>query len=180
MWSLGIVGGKGSRVSTSVGAGTSGLDTEEIRADFPILRRVLRSGAPLIYLDSAATTQKPLQVLDAERDFYLNHNAAVHRGAHQLAEEATEAYEDARVTVAGFIGARQEIVFTKNATEGINLVAYALGNGSQVKAGDTIVVTEMEHHADLVPWQELARRTGAELTWFPLTDDGRLDLPSTT
>ncbi|MFQ6852060.1 cysteine desulfurase [Streptomyces sp. 35M1] len=168
-------------MSTSVGAGeaagTSGLDTEEIRADFPILRRVLRSGAPLIYLDSAATTQKPLQVLDTERDFYLNHNAAVHRGAHQLAEEATEAYEDARAAVAGFIGARQEeIVFTKNATEGINLVAYALGNGGQVKAGDTILVTEMEHHANLVPWQELARRTGAKLKWFPLTDDGRLDL----
>ncbi|MFG2392934.1 cysteine desulfurase [Streptomyces lavendulae] len=166
-------------MSTSAGAGTgaSRLDTGKIRADFPILRRVLRSGAPLIYLDSAATTQKPLQVLDAERDFYLNHNAAVHRGAHQLAEEATEAYEDARAAVAAFIGARQdEVVFTKNATEGINLVAYALGNGGGIGAGDKIVVTEMEHHANLVPWQELARRTGATLEWFPLTDDGRLDL----
>ncbi|MFD8025265.1 cysteine desulfurase [Streptomyces lavendulae] len=166
-------------MSTSAGAGTgaSRLDTAKIRADFPILRRILRGGAPLIYLDSAATTQKPLQVLDAERDFYLNHNAAVHRGAHQLAEEATEAYEDARAAVAAFVGARQdEVVFTKNATEGINLVAYALGNGGRVKPGDKIVVTEMEHHANLVPWQELARRTGATLEWFPLTDDGRLDL----
>ncbi|GAA3159265.1 MULTISPECIES: cysteine desulfurase [Streptomyces] len=153
------------------------LDTEKIRLDFPILQRVLRSGSQLVYLDSAATTQKPLQVLDAERDFYLQHNAAVHRGAHQLAEEATEAYEAARESIAAFIGAREdEVVFTKNATEGINLVAYALGNGGRIKAGDKIVVTEMEHHANLVPWQELARRTGAKLEWFPLTDDGRLDL----
>ncbi|MEU9103874.1 cysteine desulfurase [Streptomyces xanthophaeus] len=163
--------------SAEARAGTSELDTGRIRADFPILRKVLRSGAPLVYLDSAATTQKPLQVLDAERDFYLNHNAAVHRGAHQLAEEATEAYEDARATVAAFVGARQdEVVFTKNATEGINLVAYSLGQTGRIKAGNTIVVTEMEHHANLVPWQELARRTGATLKWFPLTDDGRLDL----
>ncbi|MER6715288.1 MULTISPECIES: cysteine desulfurase [unclassified Streptomyces] len=153
------------------------LDTERIRADFPLLQRVLRSGSPLIYLDSAATTQKPLSVLDAERDFYLHHNAAVHRGAHQLAEEATDVYEAARGTVAGFIGAREdEIVFTKNATEGINLVAYAMGNGKKITAGDKIVVSEMEHHANLVPWQELAQRTGATLEWFPLTDDGRLDL----
>lgn len=165
-------------MGTSAGTGASGLDTEKIRADFPILQRVLRSGAPLIYLDSAATTQKPLQVLDAERAFYLNHNSAVHRGAHQLAEEATEAYEQARASVAAFIGAprQDEVVFTKNATEGINLVAYSLGTGGRVKAGDKIVVTEMEHHANLVPWQELARRTGATLEWFPLTDDGRLDL----
>ncbi|WP_405707340.1 cysteine desulfurase [Streptomyces xanthophaeus] len=163
--------------SAEARAGISELDTGRIRADFPILRKVLRSGAPLVYLDSAATTQKPLQVLDAERDFYLNHNAAVHRGAHQLAEEATEAYEDARATVAAFVGARQdEVVFTKNATEGINLVAYSLGQTGRIKAGNTIVVTEMEHHANLVPWQELARRTGATLKWFPLTDDGRLDL----
>ncbi|MFJ6796896.1 cysteine desulfurase [Streptomyces sp. NPDC091268] len=164
-------------MSTSAGTGASRLDTAKIRADFPILQRVLRSGAPLIYLDSAATTQKPLQVLDAERDFYLNHNAAVHRGAHQLAEEATEAFEDARAAVAAFVSARQdEVVFTKNATEGINLVAYALGGSGRIKAGDKIVVTEMEHHANLVPWQELARRTGATLEWFPLTDEGRLDL----
>ncbi|MGW6859962.1 cysteine desulfurase [Streptomyces xanthophaeus] len=163
--------------SAEARAGISELDTGRIRADFPILRKVLRSGAPLVYLDSAATTQKPLQVLDAERDFYLNHNAAVHRGAHQLAEEATEAYEDARATVAAFVGARQdEVVFTKNATEGINLVAYSLGQTGRIKPGNTIVVTEMEHHANLVPWQELARRTGATLKWFPLTDDGRLDL----
>ncbi|MFF9478764.1 cysteine desulfurase [Streptomyces sp. NPDC014733] len=155
----------------------AGLDTETIRRDFPILQRVLRSGSRLIYLDSAATTQKPLPVLDAERDFSLQHNAAVHRGAHQLAEEATEAYEAARESIAAFIGAGEdEVVFTKNATEGINLVAYALGNGGWITAGDKIVVTEMEHHANLVPWQELARRTGATLEWFPLTDDGRLDL----
>ncbi|MEV7413701.1 cysteine desulfurase [Streptomyces sp. NPDC089919] len=165
-------------MSTSTGTGARGLDTEKIRADFPILQRVLRSGAPLVYLDSAATTQKPLQVLDAERDFYLNHNAAVHRGAHQLAEEATEAYEQARATIAGFIGAPrpEEVVFTKNATEGINLVAYALGNAGRLGPGRRIVTTEMEHHANLVPWQELARRTGATLSWFPVDGEGRLDL----
>ncbi|WP_374215011.1 cysteine desulfurase [Streptomyces longispororuber] len=153
------------------------LDVEKVREDFPILHRTLRDGAPLRYLDSGATTQKPLQVLDAEREFYLTRNAAVHRGAHQLAEEATEAYENARATIAGFIGAAaDEIVFTKNATEGVNLVAYALENGRRIGPGDRIVVTEMEHHANLVPWQQLAERTGARLEWFGLTDDGRLDL----
>ncbi|KOV86594.1 cysteine desulfurase [Streptomyces sp. NRRL WC-3723] len=148
-----------------------------MRKDFPILRRTVASGAPLVYLDSGATTQKPLQVLDAERDFYLTRNAAVHRGAHQLAGEATEAYEQARHTVARFIGAADdEVVFTKNTTEGINLVAYALGNAGRIGPGDRIVVTEMEHHANLVPWQQLAERTGATLDWFGLTDDGRLDL----
>ncbi|MGW1890831.1 SufS family cysteine desulfurase [Streptomyces sp. NPDC002004] len=153
------------------------LDVDELRADFPILERRLRSGARLVYLDSGATTQKPLPVLDAERDFYLTHNAAVHRGAHQLAEEATEAYEDARHTLASFVGgAPDEIVFVKNATEGINLVAYTLGSARRIGPGDRIVVTEMEHHANLVPWQQLAERTGAGLEWFGLTDDGRLDL----
>ncbi|POX62723.1 cysteine desulfurase [Streptomyces sp. Ru62] len=157
-----------------------GFDVDALRKDFPILRRTVASGAPLVYLDSGATTQKPLQVLDAERDFYLTHNAAVHRGAHQLAGEATEAYEQARQTVARFIGAADdEVVFTKNTTEGINLVAYALGNAGRLGPGDRIVVTEMEHHANLVPWQQLAERTGATLDWFGLTDDGRLDLSRT-
>ncbi|SEC44609.1 cysteine desulfurase / selenocysteine lyase [Streptomyces misionensis] len=153
------------------------FDVDALRKDFPILGRTLASGAPLVYLDSGATTQKPLAVLDAEREFYLTRNAAVHRGAHQLAGEATEAYEDARHTVARFIGAADdEVVFTKNTTEGINLVAYALGNAGRIGPGDRIVVTEMEHHANLVPWQQLAERTGATLDWFGLTDDGRLDL----
>ncbi|MPY58678.1 aminotransferase class V-fold PLP-dependent enzyme [Streptomyces spongiae] len=153
------------------------FDVHALRKDFPILSRTVGSGARLVYLDSGATTQKPLQVLDAERDFYLTHNAAVHRGAHHLAGEATEAYEDARRTVARFIGAAEdEIVFTKSATEGVNLVAYGLENGRRLGPGDRIVVTEMEHHANLVPWQQLAARTGATLDWFVLTDDGRLDL----
>ena len=135
----------------------------------------------LVYLDSAATSQKPLSVLDAERDFYLHHNAAVHRGAHQLAEEATELYEGARETVAVFLGAHsQEVIFTKSATESINLLAYSFGNADKsskfhINPGDEIVVTEMEHHANLIPWQELARRTGAVLRWFPVTPEGRLD-----
>ncbi|MGP4087513.1 cysteine desulfurase [Streptomyces sp. KR55] len=153
------------------------FDVDALRKDFPILERTLDSGARLVYLDSGATTQKPLQVLDAERDFLLHHNAAVHRGAHQLAGEATEAYENARHTVARFVGAADdEIVFTRNTTEGINLVAYALGNARRIGPGDRIVVTEMEHHANLVPWQQLAERTGATLDWFGLTDEGRLDL----
>jgi cysteine desulfurase/selenocysteine lyase len=154
-----------------------GFDVDTLREDFPILGRTVDSGARLVYLDSGATTQKPLQVLDAERDFYLTHNAAVHRGAHQLAGEATEAYENARHTIARFVGAADdEIVFTKNTTESINLVAYALGNDRRIGPGDRIVVTEMEHHANLVPWQQLAERTGATLDWFGLTDDGRLNL----
>ncbi|MFI6683748.1 cysteine desulfurase [Streptomyces sp. NPDC050485] len=153
------------------------FDVDRIREDFPILGRTLDSGAQLVYLDSGATTQKPLQVLDAERDFYLHHNAAVHRGAHQLSVEATDAYEGARRTIASFVGAAEdEIVFTKNTTESINLVAYALGNAGALGPGDKIVVTEMEHHANLVPWQQLAERTGARLAWFGLTDEGRLDL----
>ncbi|MCD0453728.1 cysteine desulfurase [Actinocorallia sp. API 0066] len=159
---------------------------EEIRKDFPILGRTVRNGNPLVYLDSGATSQKPRRVLDAERAFYEKHNAAVHRGAHLLAEEATDAFEAARATIGAFVGAPAgEIVFTKNATEAINLVAYSLSNAATfgpeaarfaVGPGDEIVVTEMEHHANLVPWQELCRRTGATLRWFGLTDDGRLDL----
>ena len=160
----------------------SSLDIAAIKADFPILKRQIRGNNRLIYLDSGATSQKPNSVLDAERDFYVNHNAAVHRGAHQLAEEATELYEGAREKVATFIGAHfDEVIFTKSATESINAIAYSLGNSSpgskfHIKAGDRIVVSEMEHHANLIPWQELARRTGAELVWFKVTEEGRLDL----
>lgn len=153
-----------------------------IRADFPILQRVMRGGCRLAYLDSGATSQKPLAVLDAERHFLLNSNGAVHRGAHQLMEESTDAYEQGRADVARFVGAdTDELVFTKNATEAINLVAYALGDKrfeGAVGPGDVIVTTELEHHANLVPWQELARRTGATLKWFGVTEDGRIDLDS--
>jgi cysteine desulfurase / selenocysteine lyase len=151
------------------------LDVEAIRADFPALARTVRNGNPLVYLDSGATSQKPVQVLDAERSFYERHNGAAHRGAHLLSEEATEIYESARAKVAAFIGADAgEVVFTKNATEAINLVAYALT--SSVKPGDEILITEMEHHANLVPWQQLCERTGATLRWFTVLPDGRLDL----
>lgn len=158
------------------------LNVSAIKEDFPIFRKTMRGGGRLVYLDSAATSQKPAQVLDAEREFYLNHNAAVHRGAHQLAEEATELYEGARTIVARFLGSLdEEIIFTKSATESLNLLAYSFGNaesGSRfvLRSGDEILVTEMEHHANLVPWQELARRTGATLRWIPITTDGRLDL----
>ncbi|MFD6390532.1 cysteine desulfurase [Nocardia sp. NPDC060259] len=158
------------------------IDVARIRADFPILNRTVRDGKPLVYLDSGATAQRPLQVLDAERDFLLTRNSAVHRGAHQLAEEATDSYEDARVAIARFVGAEAgEIVFTKNATESLNLVANAFGDDRfpyKVGPGDEIVITELEHHANLVPWQELARRTGATLKWYGVTDDGRIDLDS--
>src|SRR3954470_22946888 len=147
-----------------------------VRGDFPILGRTVRDGRPLGDLDSGATSQKPTTVLDAEREFYERHNAAVHRGAHQLAEEATDAFEAAREAVARFIGAQPaEVVFTKNATEGLNLVAYAMSNAVTagpeaarfaLGPGDEVVVTEMEHHANLVPWQELCRRTGATLRWL--------------
>ena len=160
------------------------LDVATIRKDFPIFDRTVRDGKKLIYLDSGATSQKPNSVIDAEGDFYRFHNAAVHRGAHQLAEEATDAYEGARSKVASFLGARaEEIVFTKGATESLNLIAYAMGNavsGSRfaLTSKDQIVVTEMEHHANLIPWQQLAARTGAQLTWFEVLPDGRLDLDS--
>ncbi|KGI68110.1 cysteine desulfurase [Mycolicibacterium rufum] len=157
-------------------------DLERVRADFPILNRVMRGGNRLAYLDSGATSQKPLAVLDAERDFLLTSNGAVHRGAHQLMEEATDAYEQGREDIARFVGAdADELVFTKNATEAINLVAYALADKRFERAlgpGDVIVTTELEHHANLVPWQELAQRTGATLRWYSATDDGRIDLDS--
>ena len=158
------------------------LDTVRIRKDFPIFERTVRDGKKLIYLDSGATSQKPISVIDAEMDFYRFHNAAVHRGAHQLAEEATDAYEGARSLVAAFIGASDdEVVFTKSATESLNLLAYAIGNAERgsryfLQPGDEVVVTEMEHHANLIPWQQLCKRTGAILKWFSIDDEGRLDL----
>jgi cysteine desulfurase/selenocysteine lyase len=158
------------------------FDARTIAQDFPILSRTIRDGKRLVYLDSGATSQKPDCVIDAELDFYRLHNAAVHRGAHQLAEEATDAYEGAREIVAKFLSASvDEVIFTKSATESLNLVAYAMGNAQpgnrfHLQAGDSIVVTEMEHHANLIPWQQLAARTGATLTWFSVTDEGRLDL----
>jgi cysteine desulfurase/selenocysteine lyase len=157
------------------------LDPAAVRADFPALARTVRNGRPLVYLDSGATSQKPRQVLDAEREFYERHNSAAHRGAHLLGEEATDAYERARGRIAAFIGAAPgEIVFTKNATEAINLVAYAMSNARSgrfaVRPGDEILITEMEHHANLVPWQQLCQRTGATLRWFRVTPEGRLDL----
>ena len=154
---------------------TKPLDVASIKKDFPIFERTIRDGQRLVYLDSGATAQKPNSVIDAELNFYRTSNAAVHRGAHQLAEEATEGFENARSIVAEFIGASSDqIVFTKSATESINLVAYALTE--KVKPGDRIVVSEMEHHANLIPWQQLAKRTGAELAWFEVTPEGRLDL----
>ena len=158
------------------------FNVAKVRQDFPIFERTIRDGKRLVYLDSGATSQKPLSVIEAESDFYKFHNAAVHRGAHQLAEEATDAYEGARLKVAQFIGAQgEQIVFTKGATESLNLVAYAMGNAAPgtrfaLTSKDKIVVTEMEHHANLIPWQQLASRTGAQLSWFEVTPDGRLDL----
>ena len=167
------------------------LDVLAIRRDFPILSRTVRDGRPLVYLDSAATSQKPEQVLAAEADYYRTCNAAVHRGAHQLAEEATDAYEAARRAIAGFVGAEaDDVVFTKNATESLNLAAYAFSNGTALAQhsgreidsrfvlgpGDSIVVTQMEHHANLIPWQEVCAKTGATLRWIGVDDEGRLDL----
>ena len=158
------------------------IDVVAIRRDFPILGRTVREGKSLVYLDSGATSQKPNQVIDAEANFYKWHNAAAHRGAHQLAEEATEAFEGARKSVAEFLSAQaDEIIFTKSATESLNLLAYAIGNAAlgnrfHIKPGDRVVVTQMEHHANLIPWQELTKRTGAELAWFSIDLHGRLDL----
>jgi len=162
-------------------------DVSRVRKDFPILDRTVRDGRPLVYLDSANTSQKPRQVIDALTDFYELHNANIHRASHQLGEEATEAYEGARIRVARLIGARDEteIVFTKNISEAINLVAYAMSNAAsfgeeaerfKLGPGDEVVISEMEHHSNIVPWQLLCQRTGATLRWFGVTDDGRLDL----
>ena len=159
------------------------LDVARIRKDFPILDRQVRDGRPLVYLDSANTSQKPRQVIEALDEFYERHNANIHRASHQLGEEATAAYEGARVKAAQFIGARDEseVVFTKNVSEAINLVAYSVGNKTAgrlaIGEGDEIVITEMEHHSNIVPWQLLCERTGATLRWFKVTGwDGQLDL----
>ncbi len=169
-------------------AGLSATELAAVRADFPLLARTVRDGKPLIYLDSGATSQKPDPVLDAEQDFYLQRNAAVHRGAHQLAEEATDAFESAREQVATLVGAHpDEIVWTSGATTALNMVAYGIQNASmgsgdvaaarfKVGPGDEIVVTEAEHHANLIPWQQLCARTGATLKWITVGDDGRLNL----
>ena len=169
------------------------FDVQAVKADFPILATTVHGGQKLVYLDSGATSQKPRQVLDAERAYYEQSNAAVHRGAHALAEAATEAFEQARSSIAAFVGGlAHDLVFTKKATEGLNLAAYAFSNSTAIaqwdptsvdprfvlKPGDSIVVTEMEHHSNLVPWQEVCRKTGATLRWIPLTDEGRLDLDS--
>ncbi|GAA2014965.1 cysteine desulfurase [Brevibacterium samyangense] len=169
----------------------SAAEVARIRKDFPILSTEV-NGYPLAYLDSGATSQKPECVIDAEQDFYTSRNSAVHRGAHTLAVEATDVFEGGRAATAAFVGAgEREIVWTKNATEALNVVAYGFGNASldaargagdpeaarfRLGPGDSIVTTEMEHHANLIPWQELARRTGAEFRYLPLADDGTLDL----
>ncbi|WES63689.1 SufS family cysteine desulfurase [Microbacter sp. GSS18] len=163
------------------------LDAEALRADFPILRQEV-NGHPLVYLDSGATSQKPQAVIDAEVEFLTRTNSAVHRGAHTLAAESTDAFEDAREAVAGFVGAdAEQLVWTSGATAGLNLIAYSIGNATAgrgapasarfaLKPGDEIVLTESEHHANLIPWQELAARTGARLRHIPVRDDGTLDL----
>jgi cysteine desulfurase/selenocysteine lyase len=158
------------------------LDVARIKKEFPILARTVRNDRPLVYLDSAATSQKPIRVMEAESEFYSRHNAAVHRGAHLLAEEATDAYEGAREVVARFIGGKSdEVIFTKSATESLNLLAYSWGNAPSNSRfhfgpGDVIVLSEAEHHANLIPWQELARRSGATLRWFGVDAEGRIDL----
>lgn len=157
------------------------LDVAAIKADFPIFEKKMRNDARLVYLDSGATSQKPNQVMAAEQYFYTHHNAAVHRGSHLLAEEASAAYEGARETVAAFLGAKNDdVIFTKSATESINLLAYSFSNTATGRfalgAGDEILLSEMEHHANLIPWQQLAKRTGATLKWFGVTPEGRLDL----
>ena len=168
-------------MTTTAAAVTSRLDVGRIRGDFPILSHRLAGGRPLIYLDSANTSQKPRQVLAAMAEHYAIRNANVARAVHQLGSEATDAYDAARDKVAAFIGApsRQEVIFTKNATEALNLVANVLPWATdpyRVGPGDEVVVTEMEHHSNLVPWQLLCERTGARLRWIGLTDDGRLNL----
>jgi cysteine desulfurase/selenocysteine lyase len=166
-------------------------DVERVRADFPVLARTV-NGHPLVYLDNASSSHKPVPVLDAERQFLEQHYSNVHRGVHTLSQEATDRYEQARERIAEFLGgSHDEVVFTKNGTEAYNLVAYAMSNAAplgvgglggeaagrfRVGPGDEVVVTEMEHHSNLLPWQMLCQRTGATLKWFSLTDDGRLDL----
>ncbi|MDH4658972.1 cysteine desulfurase [Corynebacterium pyruviciproducens] len=159
------------------------LDVDRVRGEFPILSRTVRDGKPLVYLDSGATSQRPERVWRAEEEFVLHNFAPVHRGAYELGEDATDSYESARAKIAAFVGAEgEEIAFTKNATEAFNEVAFILSDKRAgdlyVGEGDTVVVTELEHHANLVPWQELCLRTGATLKWYKATDDGRIDLDS--
>ncbi|MGD8632964.1 MAG: SufS family cysteine desulfurase, partial [Anaerolineales bacterium] len=153
------------------------LDVRKIRSDFPVLERETRAGVPLVYLDNAATSQKPSAVIDVMTHYYEHYNANIHRGIHQLAEEATEAYEAARQRVANFINARswREIVFTRNTTESLNLIARTWGHAN-LKAGDRVLLTEMEHHSNIVPWQMLAAERGIVLDFVPLTEDGQLDM----
>jgi cysteine desulfurase / selenocysteine lyase len=174
-----------STVTTAQDTQDITLDVARVRADFPILTRLI-NGYPIIYLDSGNTSQKPRQVLDAITEHYARHNGNVSRSVHTVGTEATEAYEGARAAVAAFIGApsADEVVFTKNSTEAINLVAYAFlaattGGGDErfrLGPGDEVLISEMEHHSNIVPWQLLCERTGATLRWFGLTDDGRLEL----
>lgn len=175
-------------MNSLLGADFSAVELEAIRSDFPILARLGRGGKPIAYLDASATSQKPASVIDAEANFYRRSNAAVHRGTHILGDESTRVFEDGRDALASFIGGRSdEIVWTKNATEAINLVALSIGHASagrggtastplRIGPGDAIVITRAEHHANLVPWQELCARTGGELKWLDLTPDGRIDL----
>jgi len=153
-----------------------GLDVERIRKDFPILARTV-GDRPLVYLDSAATSQKPQQVIDSESDFYAHHNANAHRGLYMLGEEATELFEGARAKLAAFFGAPgpETIVFTRGTTESMNLVAQGWGR-KFLHEGDEVLLTEMEHHSNIVPWQMTVAVTGATLRYIPLTDDGQLDL----
>lgn len=163
---------------------TGTFDVERIRKDFPVLSRELPGGRPLVYLDSGNSSQKPAQVVETMREHLAMHYSNVGRAMHVLGAESTQAYEDARDKIAGFVGApsRDEIVFTKNASEALNLVAYSFGNRTNedprftMGPGDEIVISEMEHHSNIVPWQMLAQRTGATLKWFGVTDEGRLDL----
>jgi cysteine desulfurase/selenocysteine lyase len=182
---MSVDGGPEYPATTDLSEATSGslalaeepiaFDVDVIRADFPILERTV-SGRPLAYLDSANSSQKPRVVVEAMEDHYLNHNANVARAMHVLGAEATEAFEGARAQLAKFIGANrsEEVVFTKNASEALNLCAYTLG--ASIRPGDEIVISVMEHHSNIVPWQLLAQRSGAVLRWFDVTDEGRLDL----
>ena len=156
---------------------TSSLDLSKIRADFPILSRAVRPGVPLIYLDSTATTQKPVAVLSAMDSYYRLNNANIHRGIHTLAEEATAMYENGRELVAKFINSpsAKQVIFTRNTSESLNLVAYTFARAN-LKSGDVIILTEMEHHSNLVPWQMLSAERGVRLKFIPVTEDGLLDL----
>ena len=155
------------------------LDVQRIRRDFPVLTREVHSGVPLVYLDSTATSQKPSQVIDAMSAYYQQYNANIHRGIHVLAEEATAAYESARERIAKFIGAKhaREVIYTRNTTESINLIAYSWGRAN-LKAGDLIVLTEMEHHSNIVPWQILAEQINVRIAYISVTEDGQLDMDS--